>query len=109
MTKNQQICKTTFMYKRTHSVSVKNTASPPSALLKNSGSFKLINSRPKNLLKMTVALYGAFGSTSAQLEVCSGGDAVLPCPELASRGWWQNSVLWCITIGRLIKSEEELM
>ena len=104
MTKNQQICKTTFRYERTHSASVKNTASLPSPPLKNSGSFKLINGRPKNLPKTTVALYGAFGSTSARLEACSGEDAVLPRPELASRGWWQDSAPWCITIGHLIKS-----
>ena len=104
MTKNQQICKTTFRYERTHSASVKNTAPPPYPPLKNSTPFRLINGCPENLSKTTVVLYGAFGSTSAWSEVCSGEDAVLPRPELASKGWWQDSVPWCITVGRLIKS-----
>ena len=63
--------------------------SPP---FKISRLLKFFNGHPRKLFMTTVALYGAFGSTSAGLEVCSGEDAVPPRPELAIRGLWQNGV-----------------
>ena len=81
-----------------------NSASTPSPPFKTSTSFKPLNGHPKELSRITVVLYGVFCFMRAGLEVCSGEDAVLPRPELASKGWWQDSVPWCITVGRLIKS-----
>ena len=82
---NDSICKSTFRYDRTHSASVKNTASPPSPPFKTSISYKPLNGHPKELSRITVALYGAFCFTRAGLGVCSGEDATSPRPELARR------------------------